>query len=58
MKPITLQQITELPEKERRRFLVWCNEFCGQQYAAQQRRKKIMTERTKMELGVETETEL
>lgn len=55
MKPITLQQIAELPEKEQRQFKACCNEYLGRQYAAQQRRKKIMSERTKTELGVESE---
>ena len=55
MRPITLQQIAELPEKKQRQFKACCNEYLGQQYAAQQRRKKIMSERTKIELGIESE---
>jgi len=49
MKPITLQQISELSDKEKRQLHAWTNEYLGQQYAAQQRAKKIMTARMKLE---------
>lgn len=49
MKPITLQEIAELPDREQRQFRAATNHFLGVQYAAQQRRKKIMTERSKLE---------
>lgn len=44
MKPITLQQISELPPSERRRFKIWANKYVGILYAAQQRRKRIRME--------------
>ena len=51
MNPITLQQISELPDSEQRQLGACCNEFLGRLYAAHKRRKRIITERTKLELG-------
>jgi len=51
MKPITLQQISELSDKEKRQLHACTNEFLGQQYAAMQRRKRIM--KAKMEIEFE-----
>lgn len=55
MKPITLKQISELPDKERRQLRACTNEYLGQLYAAQQRRKQVMTERMKTESEVQDE---
>jgi len=55
--PITLKQIAELPDNEQRQLRAATNHFLAEQYAAQQRRKKIMEEQTKLELGIESESE-
>ncbi len=49
MKPITLQQISELSDKEQRQLKACVNEYLGRQYAAQQRRKTIMKARMESE---------
>lgn len=57
MKPITLQQISELSDKEQRQMKACTNENLGRQYAAQQRRKRIAKARIEMELETESEPE-
>jgi len=53
-----LEQISELPKKEERQTRASFNHYLGQMYATQKRRKKVMSEKTKIELGVEeSETE-
>lgn len=49
MNPITLQQMSELSDKEQRQLKACTNEFLGRQYAAQQRRKRIAKARRKLE---------
>lgn len=49
MNRITLEQISELSDKEMRQHQAIFNEYLGQQYAAQQRRKRIMKARMEIE---------
>lgn len=49
MKPITLQQISELSDKEQRQLKALINHDLGTEYAAQQRRKEIMKARMEIE---------
>lgn len=55
MQPITWKQISELPDKEQRQLQAWINNDLGKEYAAQQRRKQVMTERMKTESEVQDE---
>ena len=52
MRRITLETIAELPEREQRQLKACMNHHLGKLYAASKRRKKIITERTKIELEV------
>jgi len=56
MQPITRQQIAELPDKEKQQLWAVTNHFLGQQYAAQQRRKRIMKARLELESEADYET--
>jgi len=53
MRRIILEQIAELPAKEKRQIRAFVNHILGTEYAAHQRRKKVMTEETKIKLGVD-----
>lgn len=57
MDKITLQQISELSDKEQRQLKACVNDQLGRQFAAQQRRKKIMKARMEMEFEPEPEPE-
>ena len=50
MKPITLQEISELPINEQRQLKAYGNHCLGRLQAAQKRRKIISTEQRKFEL--------
>lgn len=51
MNRITLQQISELPDKERMRFFAYVDKCIGRLEAARQNRKKVMSAKTQIELG-------
>jgi len=57
MNSINLRQISELSDNEKRKFQTWINHYLGRLYAAQQRRKRIMSERTKIEYEIESEVQ-
>jgi len=50
-----LQQISKLPAKEKRQIRAAINHDLGTLYAAQQRRKKIVSAKTQIEQGLEKE---
>ena len=50
---LTLQQIQELPLKERRQLGACINYFTSKNYFAHKRRVKVMTARTLTELEIE-----
>jgi len=50
------EQIEQMPEKEKRQFNAWKNDYLGRELA-KKRRRAVAEAQTKEELGVETETE-